>query len=120
MSFDDEDKANATIIAPSMYRYLLEQIKDLDERDLLLDGYISTITDKYLTPKDYIKYDTKQIPQPYKKLGVRLSYPSVPYGAQPTIKERRTILLQFIGIEEGYKTIEVTKVGTQKEIASAY
>ena len=30
------------------------------------------------------------------------------------------MLLQFIGIEEGHKTIEVAKVGTQKEIASAY
>ena len=47
--------------------------------------------------------------------------PYLPYRAkEPLTRTRRTILLDFISIQDNYNSLKVTKGGTQVELVDAH
>ena len=79
------------------------------------------ILDHNQTAKDVEKYATDQVAQPCKKGDVCITMPYLPYGVKgPLTGTRRTMLLQFVSIQDDHNNLKVTKGGTQTELADAH
>ena len=64
---------------------------------------------------------TNWVAQLYKKEDIYITMPYLPYRVKgPLTKTQRTILLQFISIQDDYNNLKVTKGGTQVELADAH
>ena len=119
---DDETEDNCTVIPPGMHHHLESWWEDLKERGSTKgDRFVHKISDRDWTAKDVKKYATDWVAQPCKKGDIRITMPHLPHGAKgPSTRTRRTILPWFVGIQNDYDNLKVTKGGTWAELVDAH
>ena len=105
-----------------MHYYLKLQWVDLKVQGLAKgNGFMHKILDYNWTAKDIEKYTTNQVAQLYKKGDMYITMPYLPYRVKgPLTRTQRIILLWFVGIQDDYNNLKVTKGGTQTELADAH
>ena len=105
-----------------MHYYLESQWADLKARGLTKgDKFVYKILDQDWTTKDVEKYATDQVAQPCKKGDMYITMPHLPYRAKgPLTRTQRTILPQFIGVQDNYNNLKVTEGETWVELADTY
>ena len=103
VSLDNKAPDNCTTILLGIYRHLKAQQKRVKRRGLLKEGRVIKVTDQTFNQQDKRDFQTDQTPVLCKKGAVQIIMPYLPYSALGLVKGvRRTILLQFVGLQEDH------------------
>jgi hypothetical protein len=120
VSLDDERDNDCTILVPGMHHHIAEWSKRNAARKEFKSGFIHKITDKNLTSQDLNDFDTDWKAVPCPALGVRVTRPEIPHGAQMAQGVRRTMLPWYVAIQPDHERLEIPEAGVWEDLARSH